>query len=446
MDPISFSLANKQARRIKKFINNPDSSSGVITTPSVIETGESITIPLGRVATLPNVEVKGELNIEGEVFIPSGGSYTTVEVKSDKVSTKDGTFSTNTTDIVSKVRDTDVTGVYNMKNGMKVSDQYVTPYSGFKNYIINGNFDIWQRGTNQTITGYGSDDRWDNGSAGSTKTHTMMTCGDTERPFFNASCYSRTITTSVVGSSNRVLKTQAIEDVTRLAGKTVTISFWARSDSNRNMSLELLQYFGTGGSPSATVAGIGINKLSLTTTWSKKIVTITLPSIVGKVLGTDGINTTKTYLQFWFDAGRGWDGRTNTLGQQSGTFDIAQVQLEEGSFATPFEMRSYTIESLLCYRYYIGWREIDTYFPRPDFAPAPNSCQFPVPMRATPTVRFKSYQTSTIGYLYQHDGANSPRDQAVTAGFNVYGISMLYMTNAVVNAHYIGYYDANAEL
>lgn len=42
-------------------------------------------------------------------------------------------------------------------------------------------------------------------------------------------------------------------------------------------------------------------------------------------------------VNFWFDAGSNYASRVANLGQQSGTFDIACVQLEEGSVATPFE-------------------------------------------------------------------------------------------------------------
>ena len=74
MDAVSYSLASKQAQRIEKFIENPDSASGVLTVPKVIAAGETITIPAGRVAVLPNVQVDGTLNISGEVFIPSGAT------------------------------------------------------------------------------------------------------------------------------------------------------------------------------------------------------------------------------------------------------------------------------------------------------------------------------------------------------------------------------------
>ena len=81
MDAISYSYADKQAKRIKKFINNPDSDSGIVTVPKVIGAGESITVPAGRIAILPNVEVNGTLNVEGEVFIPSGATSDDLESK-----------------------------------------------------------------------------------------------------------------------------------------------------------------------------------------------------------------------------------------------------------------------------------------------------------------------------------------------------------------------------
>ena len=45
-----------------------------MTVPKVIASGETITIPAGRIAILPNVQIDGVLNVEGEVFIPSGAT------------------------------------------------------------------------------------------------------------------------------------------------------------------------------------------------------------------------------------------------------------------------------------------------------------------------------------------------------------------------------------
>ena len=75
MDIISFNEAATANGRIKKFIENPDSNSGIVTVPKVIGARESVTVPAGRVAILPNVQVDGTLNIEGEVFIPAGSVF-----------------------------------------------------------------------------------------------------------------------------------------------------------------------------------------------------------------------------------------------------------------------------------------------------------------------------------------------------------------------------------
>ena len=220
----------------------------------------------------------------------------------------------------------------------------------FRNKLINGNFDIWQRGTSQTTSGYGSADRWLCGHNVSTKTASRQAfaLGQTDVPG-NPKYFMRHVVSSVADASSSVLMYQKIEGVETLSGKTATLSFWAKADSNKNIAVEFFQYFGAGGSPSTSVTGIGSQLVALTTSWTKYTITVDIPSVAGKTLGT----SVSDYLApaFWFDAGSSNDARSANLGQQSGTFDIAQVQLEEGSAATPFEQRFYEIELLLCQRY-----------------------------------------------------------------------------------------------
>src|SRR5574338_1498024 len=73
----------------------------------------------------------------------------------------------------------------------------------FRNKIMNGNFDIWQRGTSQTSAGYGSADRWAFNNTGSTKTTSRQTfaLGQTDVPN-NPTYFSRTVVSSVAGAGN----------------------------------------------------------------------------------------------------------------------------------------------------------------------------------------------------------------------------------------------------
>lgn len=225
---------------------------------------------------------------------------------------------------------------------------------GRKNAIINGNFDIWQRATSQTASGLGSDDRWYNALTGSTQvvSRQAFTLGQTDVPN-NPKYYSRTVVSSVAGAAHRAFKVQHIEGVETFAGTTATLSFWAKADASKNIAIEFYQGFGTGGTspaPSTGIEEIGVTTVALTTSWVKHTVSVAIPSINGKTIGTDGNDFLQ--LAFWLDAGSNYNARTNSLGQQSGTFEFSQVQLEAGSVATTFEPRSVGEELALCQRYY----------------------------------------------------------------------------------------------
>lgn len=217
---------------------------------------------------------------------------------------------------------TDLQGVVNEFDGR------VGANPSFRNKIINGDFYFWHRGGSQTSSGYGSDDRWNNLNVGSTKTHSQQTftLGQTD-VLGNPKFFSRTIVTCVTGAGNCVAKYQKIERVNTLSGQTATLSFWAKADTSKNMAIEFIQYFGSGGSPSSSIYGIEVTTISLTTSWKKYTVTVNIPSIAGKTLGTD--NTDNLSVLFWFDAGSNFNSRTNNLGQQSGTFDMLKYNLKK---------------------------------------------------------------------------------------------------------------------
>ena len=69
MDAVSYAHSAKQAKRIKRFIENPDSNSGVLTQPKVIEAGETVTIKSGRQAVLTDTVVDGDLVIEADADV-----------------------------------------------------------------------------------------------------------------------------------------------------------------------------------------------------------------------------------------------------------------------------------------------------------------------------------------------------------------------------------------
>lgn len=222
----------------------------------------------------------------------------------------------------------------------------------YKNYIINGNFDIWQRGLSQTGVGYGSADRWRQSHIGTncTVTQQSFNVGQIEVPG-NPKYFYRNVVSSVAGAGNYAVFTQTVESIFRSSGKKMVLSFWAKSDANRNICVESFQYYGSNSSVAGLYdVGICSEICALTNYWKKFEIPIEYPIANKSTIGTDGDDWFT--VQFWLDAGSNLNARLNNLGQQSGTFDFAQIQLEEGTQATDFEIRHIDEELRLCQRYF----------------------------------------------------------------------------------------------
>lgn len=326
------------------------------------------------------------------------------------------------------------------------------PLTSFKNKIINGNFDLWQRATSQTSSGYGSDDRWSNEHSTSTKTHTQQshTIGQTDVPG-NPKYYSQTVFTTGGGAGDYVRKTQRIESVYTFAGETVTLSFYAKAASSLDIATEFLQNFGTTGSPSADVNAIGVTTHSLTTSWQKFTVTVSIPSISGKTLGTDGNDYIE--LLFWLDAGSTYNSRTNSLGNQSGTVQIDRVQVERGPSATDFDERHPLTESKLSYRYFYRWTATTTNVaPFHGYAISTTNViaafhTFKGLMRSDPSITQNGVLASRFGATSQssltfNSSANGVLDFSISAG-DVPAVGDHYIIFCQTTSNYL---DFDAEL
>ena len=203
-----------------------------------------------------------------------------------------------------------------------------------ENRIINGAFDFWQRGTSSTSNGLVAADRWPNGYSGGTVTQSQQafTLGETFGSN-NPAYFLRQTVSGSSGVSDYSLIEQKLEGVRSYAGQTITVLGWARrSSGSGNMTIEAVQNFGTGGSPSAVVNNITPVTVSLSASWTPFAATITLPSISGKTLGTNGNDWVK--FTFWTSAGSNFNARTNSLGLQTIGVDLWGIHIKVGTHTT----------------------------------------------------------------------------------------------------------------
>jgi hypothetical protein len=294
------------------------------------------------------------------------------------------------------------------------------------NIIINGNFDIWQRGIGvgthgATGTTYFAD-RWvrvdgvsGGGGTAGTYSITRNNFTDNQTDVFGEPRYYVTLQndTHPQGglSGDYVYVENRVEDVRTLRGENATMSFWAKCGvTGATMGLVINQYDGTNTHTTHPA------NVQLGTLWSKYEVAFLVPNITTAPTGN------KDYIGFGF----------NTTGLNT-TLDLAKVKVERGLVATTNPKTMVNDELKLCSRYYQrSYREdqsthtetmLDPQTPDTnviDFHITPSKDHyytFPVLMRGEPSVTLYSPKTGMTGDAFNRTSGRDLRKSSGTKGY-----------------------------
>ena len=299
---------------------------------------------------------------------------------------------------------------------------------GVRNLIINGDMRIDQRNAGSAVSTNFSFpvDRWTMYNSGGTFTAQQQTFTLGDAPDSRLQKYVRLTRSSPSGI---LYFTQKIEDVINSNNVIVTVSFYAKANTDITLPARLVQVFGSGGSTAVTVGSVNNN---ITNSWQKFTATFTCPSLTGKTIGTS------SYLELTFDTPDTYS-----------TLDITGVQLEVGDTATPFEHRPYDMELARCQRYFIKKYKGSYPYTVGLIAYASNAgvCAegFPVQMRATPTVTI----STSAGNGYVNATASNINISATPqqTWWTANGIMGLQPASGLTAGQGYGFdYEANAEL
>jgi hypothetical protein len=279
-------------------------------------------------------------------------------------------------------------------------------YAAGKNKIINGDFAINQRNfTSNTTTGTYGFDRFKQANSGGTCTVTPQTFALGTAPVsgYEGKNFCRLVTASQSAAGDYAALEQMIESVRTFAGQTVTFSCWAKASSGTPLvGFSAVQFFGTGGSPSANTITSG-GTATISTSWARYSFTVAIPSISGKTIGTN--NDDKVQLDLWTSVGTTISGLGYpAVGIQNVTIDTWGWQVEAGSVATPFTTATGTIQGELaaCQRYCYVQSYLDASNLRVGMGGLETTTQagilvkFPVTMRTKPTLTVVSQTAFTL--------------------------------------------------
>jgi hypothetical protein len=242
------------------------------------------------------------------------------------------------------------------------------PVGLYRNAIINGNFDVWQRGTSFTKPNFAyTADRWKVTNIVDDKVLVFRSPDAPNKQSLYSLRVEATESNSGAGASTDI--SQSIEHYQLFRGKTVTFSGYVYCDPGASFVPNI--YDGIANTPGETYTAAAWTKFSVTKPIGESA-TMLIP--YGR------------FLRSGLSPGKG--------------IYLAQLQLTVSDTALPFQPRSFAEELALCQRYYEKSYNIDTppgattdtgviYGKTEDGAPGSahvDTVQFRVRKRSTPTV------------------------------------------------------------
>ena len=281
---------------------------------------------------------------------------------------------------------------------------------GRRNLVINGAMNVSQRGTSFTDPTTFTIDRWRYGHATGSVTVSQNSVSDLAG-FQNSAKIQVTSTGSVASGDQDVFETKLEGQDLVSAGwgqtgaKDLTLSFYYKSNSTDN---RVAWFYNVNRGRDFAV----IFAASAVDTWER--ITINIPADQN----FDDSNGVGLYVRFVLNAGTdftsglasswgaiGSDRYAGVADFHSSTNNYVEftgVQLEVGDTATPFEYRSYGEELSLCQRYFCKNGAASQQYYAYQYT---NSfkfvhIQFPVQMRAAPSVSFTMSAGSWTTYLH----------------------------------------------
>lgn len=229
-----------------------------------------------------------------------------------------------------------------------------------RNYVLDGMFDQWTGSAATSTSGGYSNAAMYRASVGTSGVGTnaiydLRTAGlnITGNPRIAMKFAQTTASTGTVGASTAPFVAQSIEDVTKFAGKSQTLSCWLWTDSGSITIPALVQrqFFGSGGSPSSAVVIDKTVNWVVNTTPKRFSVRVDWPSISGKAIGT---NSYSDFCQigFWLPPGVTFTVNTTQWQLEDSSATSSSDINGAGGSPTPFEYRGYGPELVRVQRQY----------------------------------------------------------------------------------------------